>query len=268
MNCLCRKLSDYCSDGEQGLDRFLSDHKDAICNNKLLMNSLYEQYKNYLYKLARKILMRYPSAEITELINEGFEGVLCALEKYDYTRSSFLTYAQHWVRMKMTKAARRSSGVMSFPGGMYSIISKVKALLDEDPSMSCDALAAALSESTNRISIALTIIKSPKVGGCDTLEDFVSYEDELVDTQYTDVEEDYADKDFQVRFWQVLSEILTPREVFVLELLFGKDRGVRRSLEWVAKVLSVSKERIRQIKYAAFEKLKDSEQFKLLQVHE
>ena len=261
MSCSCQKLNKLFASESMTVDMFLCLHKDKILTNQNMMSALFNQYKNYLYKSARKVANRYPSVELDELISEGFEGILRALEKYDCNTSSFLTYAQHWVRMKMFSAARKSIGLMALPGSMYSVISKVKHLLDSNPSLNYIEISRQLGESQERIAIVLDLIKTPKVGGIATLEDYVTYEDTLTKNPSPDdsIDDDLSQKEFEKRLWAVIENAVTPKEAFVLSLLFGRGGEMRRSLEWVAKVLYVSKERIRQIKDTAFDKLRGSE---------
>lgn len=261
MNCSCQKLSKLFASDTMTMDVFLCVNKEKILHNKSMMTALFNQYKNYLYKSARKIINRYPDVELDELVSEGFEGILRALEKYDCNTSSFLTYAQHWVRMKMFSSARKSIGLMALPGSMYSVISRVKHLLDSNPELGYAEISLQLNESQERIAIVLSLIKSPKSGGVATLEDFVTYEDNLDNTMTTDssVDEALSRKDFEKKLWSIIESTVTPKEAFVLSLLFGRGGEMRRSLEWVAKVLYVSKERIRQIKETAFDKLRINE---------
>jgi len=261
MSCSCQKLNKLFASDTMTVDVFLCVNKEKILHNKSMMAALFNQYKNYLYKSARKIANRYPGVEIDELLSEGFEGILRALEKYDCNTSSFLTYAQHWVRMKMFSAARKSIGLMALPGSMYAVISKVKHLLDANPELNYHEISIQLNESQERVAIVLELIKSPKSGGVATLEDFVTYEDSLSKTPLVEnaIDDNLARKDFEKKLWKIIESAVTPKEAFVLSLLFGRGGEMRRSLEWVAKVLYVSKERIRQIKETAFDKLRLNE---------
>ncbi len=258
MNCLCQKLDKFFPADCPTLDEFLCFNKNKIIASERLMAGLFNQYKNYLYKSARKVIMYYPGVEIDELISEGFEGILRALEKYNCHESSFLTYAQHWVRMKMFSAARKSVGIMTLPGSMYSTISKVRTVLDLDPELSHLEIAKKICETPERVSIAINIVRAPKIGGTESLDDYATYEDSLNTAAEKTIEDDFAERDYQIRFWGVIDSLVTPKECFVLSLLFGRNGEMRRSLEWVAKVLYVSKERVRQIKASAFEKIKGS----------
>ncbi len=268
MNCACEKISNLFCEEAIDTNTFLCLNKEKILNSNQLMSALFNQYKNYLYKSARKVAMRYPSVELEELISEGFEGLLRALEKYDCKESSFLTYAQHWVRMKMFSAARKSIGIMALPGSMYAVISKVKQVLDKMPYAGYKEIAITIHESEARVAAVLDLIKSPKVGGVSTLEDYVTYEDNLNTNYENSLENCLEDLDFQKRFWAIVESLVTPKECFVLGLLFGRGGEMRRSLEWVAKVLFVSKERIRQIKETAFDKLRISDDIKALTLSE
>jgi RNA polymerase primary sigma factor len=59
-----------------------------------------------------------------------------------------------------------------------------------------------------------------------------------------------------VEFLRSLLGVLTPREQVVLTLRFGLDGQPRHSLSQVSEVLSVSKERVRQIQKRALERLR------------
>lgn len=258
MNCACEKISNLFCEEAIDTNTFLCLNKDKILTSKQLMSALFNQYKNYLYKSAKKVALRYPSVELEELVSEGFEGLLRALEKYDCRESSFLTYAQHWVRMKMFSAARKNIGIMVLPSSMYAVISKTKTILDKKPDAGYKEIASTLGETEGKIAAVLDLIKSPKVGGISSLDEYITYEDSL-NTNYENTLEDNLEcHDFQKRFWAIVERTVSPKEYFVLGLLFGKGGEMRRSLEWVAKVLFVSKERIRQIKECAFDKLRIS----------
>ena len=57
-----------------------------------------------------------------------------------------------------------------------------------------------------------------------------------------------------IPFWQYLTE----RERKILYLYYGLDDGEERTLEEIGSLLGVTRERIRQIRNRAFEKLRES----------
>lgn len=68
--------------------------------------------------------------------------------------------------------------------------------------------------------------------------------------------EDVATKTFLKSQMGEIMEDLTPRERRVLELRFGLNDGVNRTLEEVGREFNVTRERIRQIEAKALKKLK------------
>lgn len=264
------KRNNFLNEKKLDLNTFLYVNKNKIKKDKFLLESLFEQYKNYLYKIAQEIASRYSHIEIDELVNEGFEGLLKALEKYDNKEASFLTYAQYWIRMKMVTAARKSIGLMILPDNVYSIIYKIKTLQNQCPNMSQKEIANCVGISVKRVNKILQLMHQPDYICIDFLEQFVTHKENAGSENNYSIafkggfKNDYIDTLFKKKFWAILKEELTSKEYFVLGLLFGKDEGARRSLEWAAKVLHVSKERIRQIKESAFKKLRNSEKLKAL----
>ena len=74
----------------------------------------------------------------------------------------------------------------------------------------------------------------------------------------SDIEEDVeaiARRDY---LETMFDEYLTERERKILYLYYGLDDGEERTLEEIGSLLGVTRERIRQIRNRAFEKLRDS----------
>ena len=77
-------------------------------------------------------------------------------------------------------------------------------------------------------------------------------------TEASDIEEDVeaiARRDY---LETMFDEYLTERERKILYLYYGLDDGEERTLEEIGSLLGVTRERIRQIRNRAFEKLRDS----------
>jgi RNA polymerase primary sigma factor len=70
-------------------------------------------------------------------------------------------------------------------------------------------------------------------------------------------------KDFLTRLFE---EYLTPRERRILSLYYGLEEGSEAlTLEGIGALLGVTRERVRQIRERAFEKLRNSPEVKYLQ---
>jgi RNA polymerase primary sigma factor len=70
------------------------------------------------------------------------------------------------------------------------------------------------------------------------------------------IEEVFADRQLRESVRDVIAARLLPREQRVLHLRFGFDGGQARTLEQVAAVLGVTRERVRQIETRALRKLR------------
>ena len=88
--------------------------------------------------------------------------------------------------------------------------------------------------------------------------DSASFGERFSGTDAADIEEDVeviARRDFLETMFDAY---LTERERKILYLYYGLDDGEERTLEEIGSLLGVTRERIRQIRNRAFEKLRDS----------
>ena len=188
----------------------------------------------------------------SDLIQEGFCGLLEAIDRFDLTHETKLaTYATWWIRQAMQRAlaagaypvrlsprhlrqlaqnqdeidgAEGAAAAVAVPGtASPEVIRRIHAATR--PTVSLDASLDA--ESHFRLSQTMSDPGGDRTGAVDT--------DEAVDR---------------------LMQALRPRERQVLSLRFGLGGQSRLSLSEVGKVLAVSKERVRQIQDRALEKLR------------
>jgi RNA polymerase primary sigma factor len=88
--------------------------------------------------------------------------------------------------------------------------------------------------------------------------DSASFGERFAGAEGMDIEEDVeamARRDF---LEQMFESYLTERERKILYLYYGLDDGEERTLEEIGSLLGVTRERIRQIRNRAFEKLRES----------
>jgi len=240
------------------IDVFLCTRKAKILKSKRLLGLFYLQFQNYLYKQARRVTRIYQLMEVDELVNEGYEGLLKALEKYDHREASFLTYAQHWVRMKMYNYAHKSITAILLPSGFHSLLNKVKEFMDENPDASKEDIQDTFGINSGRLDLVMRVMllyKTISHSATDPCGFDTCYCDSLCEDKSTSVIDEVHDRVYKDNIWGKIEEVLTEKEVFVLKSLYGHEDNVQKSLERVSKVLKVSKERIRQIKKQAIEKL-------------
>ena len=88
--------------------------------------------------------------------------------------------------------------------------------------------------------------------------DSASFGERFAVTEGTDIEEDVEEAARRHFLEQMFESYLTERERKILYLYYGLDDGEERTLEEIGSLLGVTRERIRQIRNRAFEKLRES----------
>jgi RNA polymerase primary sigma factor len=237
----------------------LADSDDPTGREQALRSlaSRYNQLRTRLamanLRLVAHVARRYRDRglSLSDLIQEGFCGLLTAIDRYDTSNTTRLaSYAVWWIRQALQRAvAAGAYPVRLNPRHLQKLAES--SFEDENPGARprrprSQAAAATLKQihSATRPAVSLNATHWSGEGGLSLL-DTLSYP--------PDDEVDHLDLDEQVAS---LIEQLKPREQTVLRLRFGLNGHECHSLSQVSQVLDVSKERIRQIQDAALAKLR------------
>jgi RNA polymerase sigma factor (sigma-70 family) len=211
--------------------------------------------------IARQVA-RHPS-QLLELIQEGNFGLLYATEKYDAReRCQFHSYAYWWIRQSMTRAVANKSRLIRQPVNLQDAPVKVREAIaayraengrDPTPEELGKILDLPRGEAER---VFRTPVRTFSLDQTANGEDDSPLADLLADPHAT---ESPADAKWVLEGLDKVLHTLAPREREVLLLRFGLGHDQTYTLEDVAKIYNLSRERVRQIEIRALEKLRQPE---------
>ena len=186
----------------------------------------------------------------SDLLQEGFCGLLEAIDRFDLTHQTKLaTYATWWIRQSMQRAVAAGAYPVRLSPRHLRQLAQNQDEVEKRPADGSIATEPAPvgSEMIQRIHTATR----PTISLDATLDSDSSFN--LLQIM-SDPEGDRTGEVDMDETVGKMMDALRPREQQVLELRFGLGGKNRLSLSQVGKVLEVSKERVRQIQDRALEK--------------
>jgi len=204
---------------------------------------------------------------LAELVCIGNEGLLKAVKKFDPDKGvKFISYAVWWIRQTVLQALAEQTRSVRIPLNQNSNLVKLARtetaltqILGRSPTD--QEIAEEMGEpvetirALRRVAASELSLDAPVDRGD---RDSASFGERFAGVESEDIEETVeaqARREFLDKMFQ---KYLTERERKILYLYYGLDDGEERTLEEIGSLLGVTRERIRQIRNRAFEKLRES----------
>lgn len=257
-------------DDPHALSEYIAERLASAGHSHAELGAIFKKYRDLRSQLAlanmrlvAHVAKRFRDRGISysDLLQEGFCGLLEAIDRFDLAHGTKLaTYATWWIRQSMQRiVAACAYPVRLSPRHLRQLAQNQGELdraaeRDRDDDGSADERPPHISSELIRRIHAATRPTVSLDAAVDPDSNF-----SLLHTMSDPEGDRTGDVDMDEAVVRLMQG-LRPREQQVLALRFGLGGSSRHSLSQVGKVLEVSKERVRQIQDRALEKLRQSAQ--------
>ena len=208
-----------------------------------------------------------------DLVQEGFLGLMAAINKFDYTRGyKFSTYASWWIRQSITRAVADKDTTVRLPVHKIDELNRFNRVRSN--------LIQVLGREPTDVDIAnemkiplekvweMIELPSPTVSldaPVSTDEDSETTLSNFVSDNNKSPSETFMDNSFSEEFDKFIHSIdLKDREIDITRSYFDFDRKGPKTLEMIGKEYNLTRERIRQILIKVEKRIVKSPKFEAL----
>jgi RNA polymerase primary sigma factor len=237
-------------------------------DDDLAMKELIESNLRFVVSVAKKY--QGNGLSLADLINEGNLGLIKAAKRFDHSRGfKFISYAVWWIRQSILQALAEQARLIRLPLNRVGTITKItrvaeklEAEIERQPKaneishqleMTPDEVVNAMQYSRRHSSLDTPFQDGEDNSLMDVLQDThdISPDDKLMrESMKEDV--------------MASLDTLADRERSVIEMYYGINRESALTLNEIGEEFSLTRERVRQIKAKAIQRLGHKSRSKML----
>lgn len=234
-------------------------------SNKTL-EKIIEQNIKLVYRIASKYTSRSGVYDISDLIQEGVQGVMRAAEKFEPEKGyMFSTYVYWWIENKISRYAIREKSQFAASEATLQNMRKIEKLKRSNKEVTIENIMTLLniSEETAKdylyayTSTTLPLnCKAADENNSDEIGDLVN--DSSIDDMFNEI----IRKDLLDYLLSIMKKTLKEKEYNIIVMRYGLDGNEPMTLQQIGDYYMVSREAIRQIENRALRRLRRRPEFK------